>query len=806
MMERIVAFSIRHPRATLAALAVVTIFLGLQLRKMKPDTDPKHMLPATSPVRVYNDKVEAWFGLHADVIVLGIMNRQGVLNPATLERVARITEQVLQIKGVIARDVASFTTTDDVRAEGDNLYARRLLVLRSEEAPLLRRVAMEQVPRTSGELAALRKSLYENPMLVERLISKDGTATAIYIPIEPTANGKEIADKIRAIAAKEHGPERYYLAGDPVARDTFGAEMFRQMGLFSPIAGMVMFLALLVMFRSLAVVGTYMAVAMASVIWSMGALIGVGLPVHIMSSMIPVFLMAISTDTVHIFNEFFFRFRETGEKKSAILQTMRTVGSPVILTDLTTAAGFASLAAGHIIPVRVFGLFVAFGTLAILLMSFTLVPAVMALMSEEKLGRLLSKEERNDGPTLRQAQGHPSASLGMTLRWLESLGKVAIYQRRAVMVAGLLLVIAAVWGIARIRVNNNMVSWFKPHSDIRQADRMMNDLMGGTSTAYLIAVAKEQDTIKRPEVLRYLEGLQRDLEGMPEVGKTTSLADLVKRVNRVMNQDDPRFEVIPDSEQAVAQYLLLFSMAAKPSDLNTLVDYSAQQANIWLQLKTWDAVAMGAVMDRVRAYTKAHPLAGVEFKPAGIAYFNKVWNDEVLWGMVKGFLLSLVLVFFLMVADFRSLRWGAVAFVPLIFTIVLIYGFVGFVGKDFDMPISVLSTLSLGLAVDFAIHFVRRFQQRYREDPDLERALLWTVVRPGRGIVRNAVLFALGFAVMAFAALTPYITVGAFVAAIMLLSSLSTLLILPALVRMFPSLTRGFALPSPNPTTNQEVN
>ena len=138
----------------------------------------------------------------------------------------------------------------------------------------------------------------------------------------------------------------------------------------------------------------------------------------------------------------------------------------------------------------------------------------------------------------------------------------------------------------------------------------------------------------------------------------------------------------------------------------------------------------------------------------------------------------------------------------MIFTILLIYGFVGFVGKDFDMPISVLSTLSLGLAVDFAIHFVRRFQQRYREDPDLERALLWTVVRPGRGIVRNAVLFALGFSVMAFAALTPYITVGAFVAAIMLLSSLSTLLILPALVRVFPSVARATA----HATTNQEEN
>ena len=102
-------------------------------------------------------------------------------------------------------------------------------------------------------------------------------------------------------------------------------------------------------------------------------------------------------------------------------------------------------------------------------------------------------------------------------------------------------------------------------------------------------------------------------------------------------------------------------------------------------------------------------------KPAGIAYFNMVWNDEVLVGMLEGFIASCVLVLVLLVLNYRSLRWGVVSFLPLLFTVVLIYGVVGFVGKDFDMPISVLSTLSLGLAIDFAIHFVSRFQQRYRE-------------------------------------------------------------------------------------------
>ncbi|PIU39750.1 MAG: hypothetical protein COT00_05340 [Candidatus Omnitrophica bacterium CG07_land_8_20_14_0_80_50_8] len=170
-------------------------------------------------------------------------------------------------------------------------------------------------------------------------------------------------------------------------------------------------------------------------------------------------------------------------------------------------------------------------------------------------------------------------------------------------------------------------------------------------------------------------------------------------------------------------------------------------------------------------------------KPAGIAYFNKVWNHEVLWGMLNSFLWGLVFVLILLVIETRSLLWGVLSFLPLLFTLAFIYGMVGLMGKDFDMPVAVLSTLSLGMAVDFAIHFVSRFRRRLREKPDLKEALIWAVARPGKGIFLNAILFALGFAVMGFADLTPYITVGILMAAIMVLSSLASVVYLPALIQ-----------------------
>ncbi|MBI3399184.1 MAG: MMPL family transporter [Deltaproteobacteria bacterium] len=793
----LVEFSVDHPWLIISIIAIITLGFAVQFPKITIDTDPKNMLPATSDVRVYNDSVEKDFALHKDTIVLGIVNKNGIFNQTTPGKIVRITDEILKLKGVAVKDVTSFSTVDNVVANAEGISVQPL---------------MADVPKTEQEMAVFKKSIYDNPLIVDRLISKDATTTAIYIPLEPGANGKEIADKLKEIISVPHpslpnkgegtegggyreekGDEEYYVAGDPVARDTFGAEMFKQMGLFSPIAGMVMMIVLYLLFGNFGLISSVMAVAMISVVWSMGLLIGLGYPVHIMSSMIPVFLMAIATDSIHIFNEFYFRFRELKDKKPAVLDTMKVVGQPVKYTALATAAGFGVLAIMHIIPVKVFGIFIAFGTIVIRLMSFSLIPAVMMLVNENKILTASSGEDEAEN---------------RTARVLRSFGAIGTHQSRTTVIAGIIVLILAVVGISKINLNNNMVNWFKKGSDVREADRIINEKLGGTALGYVVAVSEEDDFIKKPDTLRYIESIQRDMEKLPNVGKTFSVVDYVKRISRVFNNNDPAFDKVPDTKEAIAQYLFMFSMSAKPSDMDNVVDYPFRKANIWVQLKTWDANAMQGVIDRVKAFTASHQLPGAEFKPAGTAYFNFVWNNEVLYDMLKGFILALIIVFIILVFNFRSFKWAIIAYMPLLFTIATIYGVVGFIGKDFDMPISVLSCLSLGMAVDFAIHFISRFRRRMEENQKQEvrskkqeenlasghlpldsslltDSLLWTAARPGKGIIRNAVLFAAAFSAMIFAPLTPYVTVGLFIASMMFLSALMSIIYLPALIVMF---------------------
>src|SRR3990172_3306835 len=664
----LVEFSVKHPRLIVSLTILFPLAFMTQFPKMRTDTNPKNMLPATSDVRVWNDEVDKTFALYEDMIVLGIAREQGILN----------------IKGVAARDVTSFPTITNVTSESGMLKV----------APL-----MAEVPKTDSDIGTLRKSLFENPLFIDRIISKDGKTTAIYVPLEKGANGKDVADRIREIVKKEKGDEKYYIAGDPVARDTFGAEMFTLMAIFAPIAGMVMLVVRYLMFRDVFLSITLMMDAMISMVWSMGLLIALGFPIHIMSSMAPVFLMAIATDSIHIFNEFYFRYRENKDKTAAIIETMRAVGRPVRYTALATAAGFAVLLFMSIVPVRVFGGLVAFGTLALRILSFSFIPAMFTFVKEKNIEKAAQGED---------------VSLSKSSQFLRGLAGFGAHRPGTTVLVGLILGVAAIVGITKIVVNNNMVEWFKEKSDIRVADTEINRALGGTSLGYVVVISKGEDSIKDPQTMRYIEGLQRHLEKLPVVGKTFSVVDYVKRINRVLNDDNPRFDAVPETKEAIGQYLFLFSMSAKPSDLNNVVDYPFSKANIWVQLKTWDAQAMEEVIRAVEDYRRAHP-APLELKPAGIAYFNLVWNREVLWDMVKGFVMALVVVFIILVFNFRSLKWAAVSYVPLLFTILLIYGVVGFSGKRFDMPISVLSCLSLGMAVDFATHFISRFKQRLAE-------------------------------------------------------------------------------------------
>ena len=764
MLERLTRFSLDRPKLVVGATVILTVIFAVQFPRITIDTDPENMLEPDQPDRLLYDRVKEEFGVN-DLIVVGIVDGQSIFRPEALESIAQATDEILKIQGVIIPDVVSLTTTDNVKSGGGFLDIRP---------------AMAQTPQSREDVEALRRDIADNPFLADKIVSSDGTAAALYIPIEGKDMSYRIAEEIRQVLDEELLPgQSYHLAGLPVAEDTFGNEMFVQMAVVAPLAFVVILCLVFMLFRSVVFLVPVGVDAMFAVIWAMGLLIGTGQTVHIMSSMIPVFLMPIAIlDDMHVLSAFFDRYRVLGDKRQALLDCMRPLYRPMLFTSLTSAVGFASLALADIPPVRIFGLFVAFGILVAWLFSMTMVPAVISMVGDKRLGKILERDNLD------------ASILDRTLR---SVGNFAFARARLTLLVAVVLVAVGAVGVGRIQVNDNPVKWFKQSHPMRIADVEMNRLFGGTYMAYVVAEGDTPDTIKQPETLNYISGMQSVLEADPLVGKTSSVADIVERINFVLRDNDPQYNAIPDSRDAVGQFLFLFESSGDPDDLDNFMDRDARQANIWVQMKGGDNQQMQMVEDRLAAFMAENPPpSDLTVRWSGLTYINKVWQDLMVVGMLRAILGSMAVVFLLMLIQFRSLTMALLSMIPLVFAILFSYGLIGWFGKDYDMPIAICSSLSLGLGIDFAIHFLQRFREHLATSGDIAATNRHMFGEPGRAIIRNAIVMSIGFLPLVVSPLTPYVTVGLFFALLMLASTLATLFLLPAVLSVLgPKLLPG---------------
>jgi predicted RND superfamily exporter protein len=260
---------------------------------------------------------------------------------------------------------------------------------------------------------------------------------------------------------------------------------------------------------------------------------------------------------------------------------------------------------------------------------------------------------------------------------------------------------------------------------------------------------------------------------------------VVKKVHQELIDGKPENYKVPETSAAVAQCLLQFQSSHNPDDLWHLVTMDYMHTTIWMQLPSGDNKDMQKVVKAVdEFFSKNPPPVPLKYRWAGLTYINVVWQDKMVWGMLQSFMGSFIIVFIMMAILFRSVLWGLICMIPLMVTIASIYGIIGLFGKDYDMPVAVLSALSLGMAVDFAIHFLERSRAEYSRTGSWQKASEEMFGEPARAISRNVIVIAIGFLPLLLAPLVPYKTVGIFVCAILAVSGIVTLLILPAIIRL----------------------
>lgn len=837
--SNIVSKSMSSAKAVLYITALLTALVGVFIFNIKVDADPENMLPHDQPDRVLHDEIKKRFDLY-DLLVVGVVNTssdKGVYDLATLKALHALTTSIVNIDGVIEKDVMSLSTIDNISQEGPGTIRFQWM--------------MNHPPANQAEAEQIKASVNRLPMMSNTIVSGDHKAAAIYVPITAKTESYRIANEIRAIVTAIDAPNTdIHITGLPVAEDTFGIEMFIQMAISAPLAALVIFAMMWWFFRSVTLITAPMIMAMATVIITMGILIGLGFTVHIMSSMIPIFLMPIAVvDSVHVLSEFSDRYRLGASVKDTLLEVMSHLLKPMLFTSITSAVGFATLALTPIPPVQIFGLHVAFGIMTAFVLTITFIPAYVVLLPEKALKGMVEANEK--------AQAKKSGVAAA----VEKMGQLA--NRKPLVVLALVGVMLAggFAGISRININDNPVRWFRSHHEIRVADKVLNEHFAGTYNAFLTfkhqwspeqrteflkafndfanangstqevlkwrqilttsyddsllqqlnrmalqmeRLADESDSdfwydlfdlvdekrtalhyFKSPQALSYITDMQAALNNTGWVGKSSGLPDLVKTVYRELQGGSEEHYKLPETPNAVAQTILSFQSSHRPQDVWRMVTKNFDSTAVWLQLNSGDNQDMSKVIAWVDQYTQKNPLPkGVSVEWGGLTYINVVWQNEMVAGMMDSLLGAFLIVALMMVILFRSAKTGLLAIIPLSITIISIYGVIGWIRKDYDMPIAVLSALTLGLSVDFAIHFLERAREEFRKHGDWETASKYVFAEPAKAITRNALVIAIGFLPLLFAPLVPYNTVGLFLASIMAASALVTLLVLPALIRL----------------------
>ncbi len=860
--DTIVSWSVEHWKLVTLVMVVFTLLCAAFIPMIRVDTDPENMLSSSEPVRVFHDQTKRIFDL-SDMVVVGVVNDKdpdGVFNPATLNNIYQLAQYAKTLRwvdpkdssktlGVVEVDIIAPSEVDHIGQKGPGEISFEWL--------------MKEPPQTREQAQIVRDKAMSNPLFKGTMVSENGKALCLYLPLTSKDLSYRVYRALNEQIATYEAVETYHITGLPVAQDTFGVEMFVQMAISAPMAMGTIFVLMLIFFRKIVLVAAPMIVAMVTVLSTMGLLIGMQFPVHIMSSMIPIFLMPIAVvDSVHILSEFFERYTHEKGRKQTIIEVMQVLFTSMLYTSLTSAAGFISLALTPIPPVQVFGAFVAAGIMIAWLFTVTFMPAYVMMIPEKSLTHF--------GHAV-----HTEDSQSLLSRILRRLGKLTYSGARLILVLLVILTGVAVWGITQIQVNDNPVKWFARSHPIRKADIALNQHFGGTYMAYLVLDAPEprraesawiqslhdglgrlQESLaaenpkaanlilqasekikeltvsdpteaklleqltafaqqkagdasddefaiwdeiaayfgveqerlgvfKRPDVLNYMIGLQEHLEKIGLAGKSSSVADVVRKVNQELMDGKPANYRIPDHLKGVSECLIQYQSSHKPQYLWHLVTPDFRHANIWFQLKSGDNKDMEKVVRAVDDYVKQHlPPVELQYNWAGQTYINIIWQNKMVSGMLQSFLGSFLMVFLMMVILFRSVLWGLLSMIPLTMTIVGIYGFIGIIGKDYDMPVAVLSALTLGMAVDFAIHFLERSRDMYKSGKTWKELAPEIFGEPARAISRNVLVIAIGFLPLLAAPLIPYKTVGIFICAIMGLSGAVTMFILPALMKL----------------------
>ena len=738
-MKNISDLIIRFRWPMLVSVALITLFFSYKLFHIQVDSNLINSLPADDPDVALFREIGKEFG--SNEIGMVIIKGENVLMPKVLEDIRMITDILSGTKGVIS--VNSLTNIQHLEVNEDDFQITNL-------------INKENTPKNISEADLLLQKITADPMITGNLLSKDGTSSVIIcsyagdIKIEEVS--KEIMEKIEKLPIKND----YYFAGGPFMVAYVSKVVSHDLVILIPISFLIITLLLYLSFRSVRGVVLPLLTAGLAIVWSMGLFSWFGMKLSMVSNNVPIIILAVGTAyVIHILNQA--DHQKGFDKNTKLKKVLSLMLVPVSLSALTTMVGFLSFIFGaYLSMIRDFGLLAAIGTFFSGLLAITFVPALIAVLPEKKSKKDL-QSTKSTPPLLR--------------KFLIPLSEKIISHPKKIFSIWILILIISIGGIFMLKRSVSVAGYFKDSHPISISEQILSKSFGGTKPVFITF----SGNILSPEVLKAMMDLENYMNESPLIGSTQSIADLVRELNKKISGEDK----IPNDEAAIGQ---LWFLLEQQESISHFVNTDLNQALIIAKFQDIGDRSTLELTDYMQNYFKNHTSEDYTIKMTGMPFINKKLSDNLLYSQIVSLIIALILVMTLVSFMLRSFVKGMYASLPVIVTIGIIYGVMGYSGIPLNIATVLVASIAMGIGIDYSIHFFSYFNHSKAKGNSVAEAITESISVSGKAIIINFISVSLGFLTLIFSNLVPMIYFGIIIALSMLGAAMGALTLLPSIL------------------------
>ncbi|GGZ68429.1 efflux RND transporter permease subunit [Algibacter mikhailovii] len=747
-----------HHKTILVLSGLLFIVSIAFLPKLRKDTRYDAFLPAKDSILVQRNQLKTSFGLK-DPMVIAVVNENGIFNKKSLQIVHEISEQIKTIPGIDPDQIKSLSTENNIVGTDSGILVEPFY----------------EIEELSNQRALEVSHSIDNFELYQgSLVSQDKTTTLILAEMLDTYDMKqhEVYNALYAMISQlDKTNHEFYLAGEGAVSGYLVKYIDEDAMRTNPFAGLIIALILIFAYRTVRGVVLPNLMVLASVGIALGLMAAFGVDFFVITNGLPVVLIAIAVaDGIHILGEYY----ELAAKyplhtqKELVVETMVRMWRPITITSLTTIAGFMSIAwSSYMPPMVYFGIFGALGVLMALLYALFMIPSAMMLLKPQK-SRVFKSDSQVD-------------SFGT---FMLKFGHVVVKHPKRIVVLGLLIIVFGIGGALKLLVNEDRVKNFQATEPIVIADRLINDKTDGTSYLDVLIETPHNEDLFKIENLQKIEALQSYIETLPHVKGSTSIVDFIKKMNQSMNENQKAFYKIPENNQLVAQYFLLYAASGDPTDFDNYIDYDYKLANVRFRMNSGEYINEKEVINKAQEYIDTHfKSPKIKATLSGKVAVDAHWIGKLGVNHFVGAIIALLVVLIVAAFSFRSFTAGVLTVVPVTISVLFLYTVMGIMNIWLAVGTSMFAAIAIGVGVDFAVHTIDRLKYFLREKKlPITEAYSEFYKSAGRALLFNFLALALGFSVLMTSSVPPLNQFGFLVAVAVIVSFLGSMTLLPAII------------------------